>query len=410
MDLEQTIGLLGSLLASRQVNTKKFNGDAQVVDTVSGNTERINGIINIIQRIVDRNGQQRSPNNEKNDQQLKKLREIGSRILFEEENRKRYNDETGARITKLDQELKRITRVLSNERLAFAAFNDTTSEKQNSKKLIQISEKIEKKIVQYLEDEKLAIQLQSNEEVNMHHNTERLFVNQEFIAPPYHRNSSYDDENDKKTLQLLADEELARQLHDSENGGKINIDQEILAAQQYEINNFTQPLPSESGGGGANSSRSSRNNADAAMGVILSCSHGFCFLCISKYVNVEIQGDNIKFPILCPVKSATCQKDGISEGIIEQALSREDLEKYYRKMAEMAIGDKKVSPWHNEYQALPADQRSPEDLDVINLVKKEGWKRCPRCNFLIQKNGGCNHMTCKCKAQLDRHRYESGQL
>ncbi|CAJ0913137.1 4309_t:CDS:2, partial [Entrophospora sp. SA101] len=153
------------------------------------------------------------------------------------------------------------------------------------------------------------------------------------------------------------------------------------------------------GGGGANSSRSSRNNADAAMGVILSCSHGFCFLCISKYVNVEIQGDNIKFPILCPVKSATCQKDGISEGIIEQALSREDLEKYYRKMAEMAIGDKKVSPWHNEYQALPADQRSPEDLDVINLVKKEGWKRCPRCNFLIQKNGGCNHMTCKCKAQ-----------
>ncbi|CAJ0849497.1 5356_t:CDS:10 [Entrophospora sp. SA101] len=386
MDLEQTIGLLGSLLASRQVNTKKFNGDAQVVDTVSGNTERINGIINIIQRIVDRNGQQRSPNNEKNDQQLKKLREIGSRILFEEENRKRYNDETGARITKLDQELKRITRVLSNERLAFAAFNDTTSEKQNSKKLIQISEKIEKKssddeeyarVVQYLEDEKLAIQLQSNEEVNMHHNTERLFVNQEFIAPPYHRNSSYDDENDKKTLQLLADEELARQLHDSENGG----------------------------GGGANSSRSSRNNADAAMGVILSCSHGFCFLCISKYVNVEIQGDNIKFPILCPVKSATCQKDGISEGIIEQALSREDLEKYYRKMAEMAIGDKKVSPWHNgftckEYQALPADQRSPEDLDVINLVKKEGWKRCPRCNFLIQKNGGCNHMTCKCKAQL----------
>ncbi|CAJ0642240.1 5824_t:CDS:2, partial [Entrophospora sp. SA101] len=159
------------------------------------------------------------------------------------------------------------------------------------------------------------------------------------------------------------------------------------------------------GGGGANSSRSSRNNADAAMGVILSCSHGFCFLCISKYVNVEIQGDNIKFPILCPVKSATCQKDGISEGIIEQALSREDLEKYYRKMAEMAIGDKKVSPWHNgftckEYQALPADQRSPEDLDVINLVKKEGWKRCPRCNFLIQKNGGCNHMTCKCKAQF----------
>ncbi|CAJ0754642.1 23680_t:CDS:2, partial [Entrophospora sp. SA101] len=73
------------------------------------------------------------------------------------------------------------------------------------------------RVVQYLEDEKLAIQLQSNEEVNMHHNTERLFVNQEFIAPPYHRNSSYDDENDKKTLQLLADEELARQLHDSEN-------------------------------------------------------------------------------------------------------------------------------------------------------------------------------------------------
>ncbi|KAM3080906.1 hypothetical protein ACMFMG_004867 [Clarireedia jacksonii] len=34
---------------------------------------------------------------------------------------------------------------------------------------------------------------------------------------------------------------------------------------------------------------------------------------------------------------------------------------------------------------------------VQELAAKNGWKSCPQCNFVIEKNEGCLHMTCKCK-------------
>ncbi|KAM0158942.1 hypothetical protein ACHAQE_000712 [Botrytis cinerea] len=37
-----------------------------------------------------------------------------------------------------------------------------------------------------------------------------------------------------------------------------------------------------------------------------------------------------------------------------------------------------------------------EGLAVQALAEKEGWRNCPRCKFVIEKNEGCLHMTCKC--------------
>ncbi|KAF7875001.1 hypothetical protein EAF04_002173 [Stromatinia cepivora] len=37
-----------------------------------------------------------------------------------------------------------------------------------------------------------------------------------------------------------------------------------------------------------------------------------------------------------------------------------------------------------------------EGQAVQALAEKEGWRNCPRCNFVIDKNEGCLHMTCKC--------------
>ncbi|KXZ48570.1 hypothetical protein GPECTOR_26g473 [Gonium pectorale] len=51
-----------------------------------------------------------------------------------------------------------------------------------------------------------------------------------------------------------------------------------------------------------------------------------------------------------------------------------------------------------EYQRLPADERAPDTAALLRLAAERGWRRCPRCRVVIEKVGGCSHMTCRCKA------------
>eukprot|EP00741_Cyanophora_paradoxa_P007155 tig00000123_g6925.t1 len=59
------------------------------------------------------------------------------------------------------------------------------------------------------------------------------------------------------------------------------------------------------------------------------------------------------------------------------------------------------APWHQEitceqYQALPEDERSPEDRAMTELARQKGWPRCPRCTAYVQLARGCRHMRCRC--------------
>lgn len=45
------------------------------------------------------------------------------------------------------------------------------------------------------------------------------------------------------------------------------------------------------------------------------------------------------------------------------------------------------------------DTNCPPPRATLKWLEKHG-KRCPFCGAGIQKNGGCNHMTCKCKGQF----------
>ncbi|KAI1379485.1 hypothetical protein F4677DRAFT_442463 [Hypoxylon crocopeplum] len=40
-------------------------------------------------------------------------------------------------------------------------------------------------------------------------------------------------------------------------------------------------------------------------------------------------------------------------------------------------------------------ERQSEDV-LFKLAKKKGWKRCPNCLHIVQKAGGCSHVTCQC--------------
>jgi len=43
---------------------------------------------------------------------------------------------------------------------------------------------------------------------------------------------------------------------------------------------------------------------------------------------------------------------------------------------------------------------SEEDRNFLVCVKGAKYKQCPSCKFWVEKNDGCDHMTCRCKYEF----------
>lgn len=56
--------------------------------------------------------------------------------------------------------------------------------------------------------------------------------------------------------------------------------------------------------------------------------------------------------------------------------------------------------WHTERtcKQYEADARSSEEVALLQFFEREGVKRCPNCGHGIEKEGGCDHMTCRREA------------
>ena len=37
---------------------------------------------------------------------------------------------------------------------------------------------------------------------------------------------------------------------------------------------------------------------------------------------------------------------------------------------------------------------------VLDLAECKGWKRCPGCSHMVERRGGCPHITCRCRTQF----------
>lgn len=167
-----------------------------------------------------------------------------------------------------------------------------------------------------------------------------------------------------------------------------------------------------------------------------SCGHLFCTDCISKHIDAKIK-ENITI-VTCPepnckilIKPEVCRYQSL---VPKEVLDRWDnalceslikgFEKFYcpfKDCSALLVDDGgeavtssecphcnrlfcaqcKVS-WHSgmdckEYQSLiKKGEIARNDNMLMDLAKNKKWKRCPNCNFYVEKTTGCEHIACRC--------------
>jgi len=161
----------------------------------------------------------------------------------------------------------------------------------------------------------------------------------------------------------------------------------------------------------------------------LRCRHRFCNDCWSSYLSVKITEGEVSH-INCPALNC---KYTVPDPMVQKLVPKEIYEKYQRFVTKAFVEDNAHITWCPSSRcgnAITADMLQgttvkcrcgfcfcfschheahvPATCEQVKLWLKKcnddsetgHWlgantKDCPRCTVLVEKNGGCNHMTCR---------------
>ncbi|KAF9972910.1 hypothetical protein BGZ73_003882 [Actinomortierella ambigua] len=169
------------------------------------------------------------------------------------------------------------------------------------------------------------------------------------------------------------------------------------------------------------------------IGITMPCQHGLCLSCLQTYLMHSLQDPKARFPTQCPQPGC---RSPIPVDSGELVLELEQLDKWYRKLAEIHVANKACCPrpecgaivdlddrdgtvvrcpecmtsycascavpYHRglsceEYRAqVEGGNTTEEDMAMAQMIKERRWRHCPSCRFVIEKTHGCPHVVCHC--------------
>ncbi|KAL1746746.1 hypothetical protein HDZ31DRAFT_33531 [Schizophyllum fasciatum] len=195
-----------------------------------------------------------------------------------------------------------------------------------------------------------------------------------------------------------------------------------------------------------NASASANSSTKLPFGIRLPCpgAHAYCIDCLNSHIKSKLDPNNdgtgagpsaVVFPIRCPECALEDWPSGITDDVARRVLSEKGLVMWHTQrlldsLPKLYCPNKQCSalvqahedpdepmaecpscmqsmcipcrvPWHQdlsceEFQALPPDERSPEDRLLFELARAQSWRRCPECMVIVELTVGCNHMICRC--------------
>lgn len=159
----------------------------------------------------------------------------------------------------------------------------------------------------------------------------------------------------------------------------------------------------------------------------LLCRHKYCAPCFSQLVSTSIASEST-FPPKC------CLQE-IPKSVIRTHLKDTEVFKYDAKALEYAVPipnrfycpSPPCARWIDTRYATrnngalecpfcsarmcmvcrgpshPSNQDCPQDYglnEALEQAERQGWRRCHSCRTLVERNEGCRHITCKCRAEF----------
>ncbi|KAF8202186.1 hypothetical protein BJ912DRAFT_943999 [Pholiota molesta] len=146
------------------------------------------------------------------------------------------------------------------------------------------------------------------------------------------------------------------------------------------------------------------------------CGHMFCKECLTTYTKAKI--DDGRYPIFCPecvAERPRAIKTQLSEDVIQQLqlqlvlhcitlqcprckeVMNVDRGQFAQESVLVCPLPRCGHKWCKSCLKTLANSQQHhrcKNSNIDRLMKRKGWKYCPGCRTPVQKETGCNHMTC----------------